>query len=318
MGVVYRATHALLRRDTAVKLLLPTRISAASIARFEREVKLTAQLTHPNTVAILDYGRTPDGVFYYAMEYLEGGDLEQAISYSGVLPPGRVIWILNQVCSALAEAHDLGLVHRDIKPSNVILCERGRDGDIAKLLDFGLVKDLNAADGGLTHDEAITGTPLYIPPESVTSPDKVDGRSDLYSLGAVAYFLLTGTPPFTGNTIVEICTHHLHSQPEPPSERRPELPLDLEAVILRCLQKDPQARYQTALQLRAALSACTVAATWNAQHAADWWERERTAFRAHCVAKRDKHAAASQLGDAATVPSSAIRIDIDQRLRSHH
>jgi serine/threonine-protein kinase len=279
-------------------------------------VTLTAQLTHPNTVAIFDYGRTPEGVFYYAMEYLEGGDLEQTIAYTGVLPPGRVIWILEQVCSALAEAHDLALVHRDIKPSNVILCERGRDGDVAKLLDFGLVKDLNAADGGLTHDEAITGTPLYISPESITSPERVDGRSDLYSLGAVAYFLLTGTPPFSGNTIVEICAHHLHSVPEPPSQRRDDVPHDLEAVILRCLDKDPQARYQSALQLRAALGACADAATWNTQSAADWWTEQRTPFRTHCVAKRDKQAAATHIGDAATIPSSAIRIDLDQRLRT--
>ena len=315
MGVVYRATHALLRRATAVKLLLPSRISAASIARFEREVTLTAQLTHPNTVAIFDYGRTPEGVFYYAMEYLEGGDLEKAVSFEAALPAGRVIWILSQVCGALAEAHELGLVHRDIKPSNVILCERGREGDVAKLLDFGLVKDLNDADGGMTHDETITGTPLYMSPESLRSPDEVGPRSDLYSLGAVAYFLLTGSPPFTGNTIVEICAAHLYSAPEPLSQRRDGIPADLEAVVLRCLDKDASARFQTALELRAALSRCVDAASWDGQRAADWWSHHRVAFQAHCAARRDKQIAATQIGDAATEPSSALQIDLDRRMR---
>lgn len=316
MGVVYRATHALLRRATAVKLLLPSRISAASSARFEREVTLTAQLTHPNTVAIFDYGRTPEGVFYYAMEYLEGGDLEKAVSFQGALPAERVIWILNQVCGALAEAHELGLVHRDIKPSNVILCERGREGDVAKLLDFGLVKDLNAADGGMTHDETITGTPLYMSPESLRSPDDVGPRSDLYSLGAVAYFLVTGAPPFSGNTIVEICAAHLYSVPEPPSQRRDGVPADLEAVILRCLDKDASTRFQSALELRVALLACADATRWDGQRAAEWWSQHRAEFRAHCVARRQKQLAATHIGDAATEPSSALQIDLDRRLRS--
>jgi serine/threonine-protein kinase len=205
-------------------------------------------------------------------------------------------------------------VHRDIKPSNVILCERGREGDVAKLLDFGLVKDLNAADGGMTHDESITGTPLYMPPESIVSPDKVDARSDLYSLGAVAYYLLTGTPPFSGQTIVEICAAHLHVSPEPPSQRRDDVPSDLEAVILRCLGKEPEARFQTATQLRAALAACADGAVWTSERAAAWWSEQRAAFQAHCDARREQQVAAS-LGEAATEPSSALRIDLDQRLR---
>ena len=186
MGAVYRATHALLRRDTALKVLLPDRVGTSGSSRFEREVKLTAQLTHQNTVAIFDYGRTPDGVFYYAMEYLEGGDLERLVEYAGPLPPARAVWILEQLCGALAEAHALGLIHRDVKPSNVILCERGREGDIAKICDFGLVKDLNASgDAALTQENALTGTPLYLAPESITAPETVDARADLYSLGAL-------------------------------------------------------------------------------------------------------------------------------------
>jgi eukaryotic-like serine/threonine-protein kinase len=318
MGVVYRATHALLRRDTAIKLLLPSRAGAQSVARFEREVTLTAQLTHANTVAIFDYGRTPDGVFYYAMEYLEGGDLEQLIAYTGPLPPARAIWVLDQVCRALAEAHGLGLVHRDIKPSNVLLCERGREGDVAKILDFGLVKDLNAAEGGVAtgNEEAIAGTPLYLSPESITAPSAVDARSDLYSLGALAYYLVTGTPPFSGKIIVEICAAHLYTVPEPPSERRAGLPADLDAVILRCLAKEPSARYADAEALLAALRACAAAGQWRPEQAASWWAEHREAFRTHCDARRKALSAATAVTDAATEHGSAIRIDLERRLHN--
>ncbi|HET6337952.1 MAG TPA: serine/threonine-protein kinase [Polyangiales bacterium] len=313
MGVVYRATHALLRRDTAVKLLLPTRISAEDLARFEREVTSTAQLTHANTVAIFDYGRTPDGVFYYAMEYLEGGDLERLVEYSGPLEPGRAIWILEQVCRALSEAHALGLVHRDIKPSNVLLCERGQEGDVTKILDFGLVKDLNATSAApVTHDATLTGTPLYMSPESITSPDAVDSRSDLYSLGALAYFLLVGRPPFTGTTIVEICAAHLHVAPEAPSRRRSELPADLDAIVLRCLEKNPATRFADARALREALLGCASAGRWNATSAAAWWNAHRDRFRAHCEARRQSRATAADLAGAETEP---LRIDLERRLR---
>jgi hypothetical protein len=312
MGVVYRATHALLRRDTAVKLLLPTRISAESLARFEREVTLTAALTHANTVAIFDYGRTPEGVFYYAMEYLEGGDLERLVEYAGALEPARAIWILEQVCRALSEAHALGLVHRDIKPSNVLLCERGQEGDVTKIVDFGLVKDLNASGAAASYEETLTGTPLYMSPESITSPDAIDLRSDLYSLGAVAYFLLVGRPPFTGKTIVEICAAHLHTVPEPPSRRRSGLPADVEAVILRCLAKDPSARFSDARALRVALLECSSAGEWSARSAADWWSSHRERFRAHCEAQRSSGIAAPDLGAAETEP---LRIDLERRLR---
>jgi eukaryotic-like serine/threonine-protein kinase len=315
MGVVYRATHALLRRDTAIKLLLPSRMGAQSVARFEREVTLTAQLTHANTVAIFDYGRTPEGVFYYAMEYLDGGDLEQLVAYTGPLPAARVIWVLDQVCRALAEAHALGLVHRDIKPSNVLLCERGREGDVAKILDFGLVKDLKAAEGGPVNEEAIAGTPLYLSPESITAPNEVDARSDLYSLGALAYFLVTGTPPFSGRLIVEICAAHLYTEPEPPSLRRSGLPPELDAVILRCLAKDPRERFADAESLRAALRACSSTGVWSSEHAASWWGEHRDAFRAHCVARRQALAAATDPTHAASADGSAIKIDLERRLR---
>jgi serine/threonine-protein kinase len=162
MGVVYKAQHAMLRRPTAIKLLKPERMGEAALQRFEREVQLTAGLSHPNTVTVFDYGRTPEGVFYYAMEYLEGLGLGQLVAADGAQPPARAAHILRQVLDALAEAHGVGLVHRDVKPANIILCERGGLSDVAKVVDFGLVKDLEA-DAGTTQDATLVGTPLYLP-----------------------------------------------------------------------------------------------------------------------------------------------------------
>ncbi|HEX6274566.1 MAG TPA: serine/threonine-protein kinase [Polyangiaceae bacterium] len=311
MGAVYRATHALLRRDTALKVLLPDRVGTGS-SRFEREVKLTAQLTHQNTVAIFDYGRTPDGVFYYAMEYLEGGDLERLVEYAGPLPPARAVHILEQLCRALAEAHGLGLIHRDIKPSNVILCERGREGDIAKICDFGLVKDLNAtSDAALTQDNALTGTPLYLAPESIKTPESVGARADLYSLGALAHFLLTGEPVFDGKSVVEVCAAHLHEAAPAPSSRRPGLPIELDAIVLRCLEKKPEARFAGALELRAALLACNVGETWDGARAEAWWAEHREAFRQHCAARRTE--AAGTGSPAGGGARGALRVDFRER-----
>lgn len=305
MGAVYRATHALLRRDTAVKVLLPSRVGSDGMMRFEREVKLTAQLKHPSTVAIFDYGRTPDGVFYYAMEYLEGGDLEQLVAYSGPLPVARVIWILEQVCRALAEAHALGLIHRDVKPSNVLLCERGGEGDVAKIVDFGLVKDLRAGgDAAQTRDGALAGTPLYIAPESISAPEAVDARADLYSLGALAYFLLVGEPLFQGKNIVEVCAAHLHTPPPAASKRRPEVGRDLDAVLARCLEKQPAARFESALGLRAALLECELGERWSAREAAAWWAEHRGRFAEFCAGSRK-----TRLGSAGS-PEAAMQVDL--------
>jgi serine/threonine-protein kinase len=306
MGAVYRATHALLRRDTAVKVLLPGRVGDHGMMRFEREVKLTAQLTHPSTVANFDYGRTPDGVFYYAMEYLEGGDLEQLVEYRGPLPVARVVWILEQVCRALAEAHALGLIHRDVKPSNVLLCERGGEGDVAKIVDFGLVKDLRAGgDAAQTHDGALTGTPLYIAPESISAPDTVDARADLYSLGALAYFLLVGEPVFQGDNIVGVCAAHLHTPAPRASARRSEVGPELDAVLLRCLEKQPSARYASALELRAALLACPLPERWGAAEASAWWAEHRQGFGEFCAATRK-----ARLGSSARSPGAPIVVDL--------
>jgi eukaryotic-like serine/threonine-protein kinase len=269
MGVVYRARHALLRRPTAVKLLKGDRLGEASLLRFEREVQLTASLSHPNTVSIYDFGHTPEGTFYYAMEYLEGLSLEQLIAHEGAQPPGRVVHVLRQMLAALAEAHGVGLVHRDVKPANVILCERGGLSDVAKVVDFGLVKDMDAADA-LSREGLLVGTPHYLAPEAIRAHG-ADARADLYSVGAVAYFLLTGQHVFEGRTLVEICGHHLHTAPEPPSQRLGQpVPSELERWVLSCLEKDPARRPRTADEAAAALDACGTD-TWTREQARSWW-----------------------------------------------
>ena len=271
MGIVYRGRHALLRRPTAIKLLPPERAGDATVARFEREVQITSQLTHPNTVAIYDYGRTPDNVFYYAMEYLEGTDLETLVQRYGPLPPERARHFLCQIVDALAEAHAAGIIHRDVKPSNVFVCERGLIPDFVKVLDFGLARDLAGGGAAETRANQIIGTPLYMSPEQITG-SAIDSRSDLYSTGALGYFLLTGEPVFTGQNVVEVCAHHLHSPVSPPSERlgRP-IPADLESLILACLEKDPARRPRDAPALRALLAACHDVRPWTADDARRWW-----------------------------------------------
>jgi len=292
MGRVYRARHALLRRDTAIKLLLPEQVGEAALVRFEREVQATARLTHPSTVAVYDYGRTPEGVFYYAMEHLDGGDLDDLVAYAGAIPAGRVVFILEQVCGALQEAHAAGLVHRDVKPANMIVCERGGDGDVAKVLDFGLVKGIDTKDEAApTGGAVLTGTPLYMAPESITAPDGVDGRSDLYAVGAVAYFLLTSGPPFRAATVAEVCAHHVHTVPERPSVRlgRP-LPAGLEAVVLRCLAKSPADRFADAATLGRALHGCIEGQRWGQDEARAWWSEHGARLRARRDERRAERA----------------------------
>jgi len=277
MGSVYRAEHAMLRRATAVKLLLPARVSAEALARFELEVQLTSRLSHPNTVAIYDYGRTPDGIFYYAMEYLDGLSLESLVNDDGPQTDGRVVRVLMQAAGALAEAHAVGLIHRDIKPANIMLCERGGMPDVVKVLDFGLVKKVDVADDqvALTSVQALVGTPLYMAPESIARPDEIGARIDIYALGGVGYFLLTGTAPFSGRTAVEVCGHHLHTPPDPPSARIGRtVPDKLEGLILRCLAKRPEQR-PDAQELLTLLGECESAIPWTVVEARAWWSQRR-------------------------------------------
>jgi eukaryotic-like serine/threonine-protein kinase len=271
MGVVYRGRHALLRRPTALKLLPPERAGARAVARFEREVQITSQLTHPNTVAIYDYGRTPDNVFYYAMEYLEGIDLQALVERHGPQPAARVRQLVRQVVSALTEAHAHGIIHRDIKPSNIFVGERGLIPDFVKVLDFGLARDFDHVDSGLTQDGKLLGTPMYMSPEQILG-DPLDGRSDLYSVGALSYYLLTGTPVFSGNTVVEVCAAHLHSSVVRPSTRLGRaVPTSLEDVLLACLEKAAENRPKDAATLLARLDACADLDPWTPEDARSWW-----------------------------------------------
>lgn len=272
MGEVYRAEHALLRRPCAIKLIRPEKADDPdTLRRFEREVQITATLTHPNTVQVFDYGHAEDGTFYYVMEYLPGLTLEELVRRHGPLPPGRAVHFLRQVCAALGEAHARGLTHRDIKPGNVMVCERGGVYDVAKVLDFGLVRlPKEDPDGGtLTREGTVAGTPAYMSPEQAAGETAIDPRSDLYSVGALAHFLLTGRPPFADRSAARMLAAHLY---EPPAPLPAEVPPALAAVVMRCLAKARSERWPDAASLEAALAGASVAA-WTAGDAAGWWER---------------------------------------------
>ena len=275
MGVVYLAHHVLMARPAALKLLPHDKAGEQAVRRFELEVQKTSELRHPNTIRVFDFGRTPDGIFYYVMEYLDGLDLSELVERYGAQPAGRVVHVLAQVAHALDEAHQRGIVHRDVKPANIVLCDLGGVADMAKLLDFGLAKDIDApADLAVSAVGKIAGTPMYMAPESITSASTIDGRADLYALGGVGYFLLTGKHVFEAATVVEVCSHHLHSEPESPSSKLgAPVAEDLEAILLRCLAKDPDARFQDGLALREALLACEDARRWERGAARAWWDQ---------------------------------------------
>ena len=207
------------------------------------------------------------------MEYLPGPTLDELVRRHGPVPPARAIYFLRQVCAALREAHAIGLIHRDIKPGNVIVCERGGEDDVIKLLDFGLVLPPIGDDDHqkLTRDGTIAGTPAYMSPEQASEDQNLDARSDIYSVGALAYFLLTGEPPFVRHSAVQTLAAHIYEDPAPPTKNRSEVPADLEAVVLRCLAKNPADRYPDTESLDQALADCRTCGSWTAIEAAAWW-----------------------------------------------
>ncbi len=278
MGEVFEARHGMMRRPSAVKLLRPEHAGEQSLKRFEREVQMTSRLTHPNTITIFDYGRSEERVFYYAMELLDGATLQRIVEVGGAQAPARVARILSMACGALKEAHAIGLIHRDIKPANIMLCTQGGEPDVAKLLDFGLVKDVSMEQGvEITQSHTVMGTPQYMAPETILRADAADARSDIYALGAVAYFLLAGVVVFDGKSVVEVCGQHLHEQPKPLSAHGVVAP-QLEALIMSCLAKDPDERPQTADDLRQGLAACSLG-SWTSTDAEAWWAEYRAASR---------------------------------------
>jgi tRNA A-37 threonylcarbamoyl transferase component Bud32 len=307
MGAVYRARHAMLRRPTALKLVRPEKADEATIARFEREVQLTATLTHPNTITIYDYGRTEDGTFYYAMEFLDGADLGLVVRLTGAMPVGRVVHVIGQIAEALAEAHKKGLIHRDIKPANVLLTQSSHAADLVKVVDFGLVKDLTTTldkdDPSKTQQGQISGTPTYMSPEALTRPDEVDGRSDVYSLGCLAYFLLTASTVFSGESTIEVCSHHLHTTPVPLSSRSARaFPQPLEELVMHCLAKRPEDRPPTD-RLVASLRVLATEpwARWEEADALQWWKKNATALAEH----RAKHVESMEETVLARAPEPA-------------
>ena len=305
MGVVYRARHALMRRGTAVKLLLPQLANETSIARFEREVHLTCQLAHPNTIQIYDYGHTPEGVFYYAMELLSGLNLHQLVLEFGPQPEGRVINILTQICNSLAEAHARQLVHRDIKPSNVFISDRAGVPDYVKVLDFGLVREYAASDAN-SHDHEMVGTPWFMPPEAIQNPAMSDPRSDIYAVGGLAYYLLSARHVFEYESPEEVIEKQLSAAPSPPSSITTNpISAEMDAIILRCLEKNPADRPQSALELAALLMTSPHAHDSTPENRATWWQN----FHARKTAATPEPA-----GDTTTLPD--VKIDFDSRMES--
>ncbi len=302
MGDVYFAEHQLLKRPCAIKLIRHELAGNPRIfARFEREVRATAALSHWNTIEIYDYGRNDDGSFYYVMEYLPGLSLSEIVHRHGPMAAARVIYLLRQACDALREAHDAGLVHRDIKPANLMAAYRGGHYDVAKLLDFGLVKTLSEDQSiHLSQEGTVAGSPLYMAPEQIMNTGPADARTDIYGLGAVAYFMLTARPPFTGDNAMAVMIAHTRDPVPPPSQIKPGIPQDLEEVVLRCLSKNPNDRYADTFRLAEALAACSDSANWSPAHAADWWRKHGQTVQAGPQPGR----ARGETGDFGLIPPS--------------
>lgn len=280
MGEVWRARHRMLAREAAIKLIAPREITKSSAEamsvvrmRFEREAKATAGLRSPHTITIFDYGMTENGALYYVMEIVNGIDLETLVERFGPLPPGRAVWLLRQICRSLEEAHAVGLTHRDIKPRNIMVGQSGLDSDFAKVLDFGLVKAIEDAESAkLTREGMTTGTPAYMAPELAIGSVNVDARADLYSLGCVGYWLLTGKTVFEAPSGMAMALAHVQSEPIAPSQRT-ELPVppEIDQIILACLAKEPGDRPPSARALRARLEACPASREWDEEAGYRWW-----------------------------------------------
>lgn len=275
MGEVYVGEHLLLKRPCAIKVIKPQQASDPKmLERFEREVRSTAKLTHWNTVAIYDYGRAEDGTFFYVMEYLPGLNLSQVVKMFGPLPPGRVVHLLVQICDALAEAHHHGMVHRDLKPANIFASKRGSKYDVAKLLDFGLVRRMVKREGRGEAPNGAVGSPLYMSPEQALGRP-MDHRSDIYSLGVTAYFLLTGQPPFRYSEPLKVLQAHAAKTPPTFESLGVNVPADLAEVIQTCMKKRPEDRFANVEALRQALLSCRSAHEWTWHHSAQWWKLHR-------------------------------------------
>ena len=289
MGEVWLARHRLLARPAAVKLVRPELFASGGdpkqnvlLQRFEREAQTTASLRSAHTIELYDFGVADDGTFYYVMELLDGLDAQSLVERFGPVPPERAVHFLMQACASLAEAHDRGLVHRDIKPANIYVCHYGRDVDFVKVLDFGLVKTVDATEHvRLTVDDVISGTPAYMAPEQILGHREQDARSDIYAVGCTAYWLLTGQLVFEGRSAMETLMHHAHTVPIPPSQRTElSVPVSLDLLVLACLHKDPDQRPQTADDLSAKLLACQTR-PWSREEARRWWD--------DCQPSRDEH-----------------------------
>jgi len=275
MANVYLARHDLLKRPTAVKLLKPARATDEMIARFEREAQLASSLAHPNTVEIFDYGRTRDGLFYYAMEYLDGVTAADLVTRDGHVPVARAVYLLRQVCAGLAEAHAKGLVHRDVKPENLMVCRRGGEYDVVKILDFGMVKNIASPHSrDLTRGLRILGTPLYMAPERLNNPADVDARADIYAVGAVAYFLLTGKKLFEAPDDLALTTRILNEEPQRVAAVAPQpIPAELDILVAACLEKKREDRPQRIAGLVETFAALSSELRWTQREAEDWWAK---------------------------------------------
>jgi serine/threonine-protein kinase len=273
MGEVWRARHKKLGREVALKRIKPGEIDAEDTQRFEREARVLSSLTSPHTVEIFDFGALPSGELFYAMELLEGIDLQTAVRDHGPFPPERVVYLLRQACASLKEAHDQGLVHRDIKPANFMICRYGGELDFLKVLDFGLVKKpVSAAEAGITRPAAVLGTAAYLAPESVNGSTFVDGRADIYALGAVGFWMLTRRLVFEHNHTMAMVRAHISEAPPKSSEHSSfAIPEALDRLLLDCLAKNPDARPANAAVLRRRLEQIPFAERWDQERAATWW-----------------------------------------------